>query len=143
MIGSTFIGSFTTNFQGQAKGNVGLEDLIPPTVTCPSNITVECNANNGGPHGAYVSFPDPVGKDNCDTNLTFVYTPPSGSFFALNPGLPNSTNYVVTLTATDASGNQSACTFTVTVQDTLPPEFNDNSSPIIGECGEQSIRIDQ
>ena len=134
--GSTFIGSFTTNFNGQAKGNVGLEDLIPPTVTCPSNITVECNADNGGSHGAYVYFPDPVGTDNCDTNLTFVYTPPSGSFFALDPGLPNYTNYVVTLTATDASGNQSVCTFTVTVQDTLPPQFNDISSPIIGECGE-------
>ena len=134
--GSTFTGSFTTNFQGQARGNVGLEDLTPPTVTCPSNITVECNADNGGLNGAYVYFPDPVGTDNCDTNITFVYTPPSGSFFALNPGLPNYTNYVVALTATDASGNQSTCTFTVTVQDTLAPQFNDISSPVIGECGE-------
>ncbi|MGD0652561.1 MAG: HYR domain-containing protein, partial [Verrucomicrobiia bacterium] len=134
--GSTFVGSFTTNFSGQAKGNVGLEDLIPPVVTCPNDIIVECNAGSGGQRGAFVSFPDPVGKDNCDTNITFVYTPPSGSFFVLNPGLPAYTNYVVTLTAADAWGNQSTCAFNVTVQDTLPPAFNDNSSPVIGECGE-------
>ena len=135
---STFSGSFSANFNGRPKGTVVLEDLIPPTVTCPTNITVECNTNNLSQRGAYVAFPNPVGTDNCDTNLTFVYTPPSGSFFALATPGPNSTNYVVTLTATDASGNQSSCTFTVVVQDTLPPQF-DNDSPIIGECGAQPL----
>jgi hypothetical protein len=132
---STFSNSFLVSFTGSAKGNAGLEDLIPPVVTCPSNIVVECNTNNVDQHGAWVSFPNPVGTDNCSTNLTFVYMPPSGSFFPLDPGLPNSTNYEVTLTATDASGNQNACTFTVTVQDTLPPVF-DNSNPVIGACSE-------
>jgi hypothetical protein len=133
--GSTFMGSFATDFQGQAKGSVGLEDLIPPAVTCPDNITVECNARSGGSGGAWVSFPNPVGTDNCDTNLTFVYSPPSGSFFPLDAAT-TSTNYVVNLTVTDASGNQSVCPFTVTVQDTMAPEFDDNSSPVMGECQE-------
>ena len=131
--GSTFIGSFTTSFQGQSKGVVGLEDLIPPTVTCPSNIVVQCNAASGGQGGTYVTFPDPVGSDNCTTNLAFVYMPPSGSFFALNY-TDDSTNYTVTLTATDASGNSNTCSFTVTVEDTVPPVLVD--SPIIGECEE-------
>jgi hypothetical protein len=137
---STFTGSFSTNFHGSSKGVVGLEDLTPPVVTCPSNITVECNTNNLSQRGAYVAFPNPVGTDNCDTNLTFVYTPPSGSFFALATPGPDSTNYVVTLTAKDAWGNQSSCAFTVTVEDTLAPQF-DNDSPIIGECGAQPLLL--
>ena len=137
---STFTGSFSTNFHGSSKGVVGLEDLTPPVVTCPSNITVECNTNNLSQRGAYVAFPNPVGTDNCDTNLTFVYTPPSGSFFALATPGPDSTNYVVTLTAMDAWLNQSSCAFTVTVQDTLAPQF-DNDSPIIGECGAQPLLL--
>jgi hypothetical protein len=124
---STFIGSFTTNFHGQAKGTVGLEDLIPPTVICPASTNVECN---GG--GAYVTYPPPVGSDNCDTNLTFVYTPPSGSFFALEP-TDETTNYTVTLTAIDASGNSNSCSFTVTVEDNSSPVLN-VANPIIGPC---------
>lgn len=136
---STFTGSFSTNFIGRAKGNVGLEDRTPPTVTCPygdaGNATnIQCNASSGGQHGAFVTYPDPVGTDNCDTNLTFVYTPPSGSFFALDPS-DISTNYLVTLTATDSSSNQSTCSFTVTIEDTLAPVL-DVSNPIIGQCGE-------
>jgi len=124
---STFIGSFTTNFHGQAKGTVGLEDLIPPTVTCPASTNVQCN---GG--GAYVLYPPPVGSDNCTTNLTFVYTPPSGSFFALEP-TDETTNYTVTLTAIDASGNSNSCSFTVTVEDNSSPVLN-VANPIIGPC---------
>ncbi|HVM61421.1 MAG TPA: HYR domain-containing protein [Verrucomicrobiae bacterium] len=129
---STFTGSFATNFQGQAKGNVGLEDLIPPSVTCPSNIVVQCNTAYGGQHGAFVTYPNPVGSDNCSTNVTFVYAPPSGSFFALNP-TDISTNYTVTLTAIDGGANSNTCTFTVTVEDTTPPVL-DVADPIIGQC---------
>jgi hypothetical protein len=133
---STFTGSFTTNFQGEAKGNVGLEDLIPPSVTCPTNIILQCNASSGGQGGAYYTYPPPVGSDNCTayTNLTFVYTPPSGSFFVLpyNEEIANSN---VTLTVIDASGNSNSCSFTVTVEDTVPPVL-DVADPIIGECEE-------
>ncbi len=130
---STFTGSFTTNFHGEAKGSVGLEDLIPPTVTCPSNVVLQCNASSGGQHGAFYTYPAPIGSDNCSTNLTFIYSPPSGSFFALDPA-DDSTNYTVTLTAIDASGNSNSCSFTVTVEDTVPPVLVD--SPILGQCEE-------
>ncbi len=48
--GSTFTGFFITNFHGQSKGNVGLEDTIPPSITCPFDSTatnVECSVAGG------------------------------------------------------------------------------------------------
>jgi hypothetical protein len=127
---STFNNDFTTNFNGQAKGTVGAMDHTPPAIICPNNITAECHYTNGLA-GAYVSYPTPVVTDNCDPNPTIVCTPPSGSFFALPPPPADSSNYVVTCVVTDAAGNSNACTFTITVEDTLPPEFADANNPVI------------
>jgi hypothetical protein len=136
--GSTFNNSFSVNFNGRAKGNIGLEDLTPPTITCPFADTggtnvVECQAHSGGLPGAFVSYPMPSVTDNCDTNPTVTCTPPSGSFFPLSP-TDQMTNYTVTCVATDASGNSNSCTFVIKVQDTLPPEFADTNNPIINPC---------
>jgi hypothetical protein len=130
---STFNNDFTTNFHGQAKGTVGALDHTPPTITCPTNIVVESQAFAGGLPGAYVSYPTPVLTDNCDPNPTVVCTPPSGSFFALPPSPFNMTNYVVTCVAKDAAGNSNVCTFTITVEDTLPPEWADTNNPVISD----------
>ena len=124
--------------RARQRVHVGLEDLTPPSITCPfadagSVTNVECNASSGGQHGAYVSYPAPMATDNCDTNITFVYSPPSGSFFPLDPN-DIATNYTVTLTATDSSGNQTNCSFTVTVKDTESPLFDDNENPLIEPC---------
>ncbi|HUI08299.1 MAG TPA: HYR domain-containing protein [Verrucomicrobiae bacterium] len=132
---STFTGSFATAFQGRAKGNVGLEDITPPVVTCPDTIVQECNAHTGGAPGAYVTYPPPVATDNCTdpSLLTYSYSPPSGSFFPLDPG-NMSEDYPVTLTVTDPSGNSTSCTFTVTIKDDQAPAFDNNSSPLIEPC---------
>ncbi len=130
---STFNNVFTTNFNGQAKVTIGSEDTTPPMIVCPTNITAQCHYTNGLA-GAYVSYPTPVVTDNCDPNPTVVCTPPSGSFFALPPPPANSTNYVVTCVASDASGNTNECSFTITVQDTMPPEFADTNNPVV-QCG--------
>jgi hypothetical protein len=78
---------------------------------CLEDIVVNRDA---GQCGALVTFEVPF-ADNCDTNLSIVCVPPSGSFF------PAGTNTTVTCTATDASGNSTVCTFTVTVNDSTPP----------------------
>ena len=138
---STFTGLFTTNFNGQSKGNVGLEDQTPPTITCPfDNISVtnvECSAQ-GGQAGAYVTFPDPTATDNCGTNVMITCSPTNGSFFALAPGT-NMTSYAVTCTALDPSGNTNSCNFFVTIEDMLSPDFNSN--PVIDACGVLPIRL--
>jgi hypothetical protein len=128
--GSTFTGNFTVNFNGQASGAIGLEDVVPPQIDCPTNITVECQAFANGLPGAYISFPMPTATDNCDTNPTVTCIPPSGSFFALLPGF-QTTNYTVVCVAADGAGNTNICTFDITVEDTVPPEFSDTNNPVI------------
>ncbi|MBK8504050.1 MAG: HYR domain-containing protein [Saprospiraceae bacterium] len=91
--------------------NVNVTDNIPPTISCPSNVSV---SNDPGQCGAVVNFPAPTASDNCDMSLTIVCTPASGSFFPVGMTM-------VTCTATDDTGNDSSCSFTVTVNDTEPP----------------------
>lgn len=136
---STFNDTFNVNFNGRAKGNVGLVDSQPPSIFCPyggeaggTNV-VECQGHANGLPGAYVSFAMPVVTDNCDTNPSISFDPPSGSFFPL-PDDQESADYVVIVTARDAAGNTNTCPFVVRIQDTLPPDFADTSNPIIDSC---------
>ena len=66
--------------------------------------------------GAVVNFALPAATDLADPNPTVVASPSSGTTFALG-------QTIVTVTATDASGNSSELTFTVTVEDTTPPDL--------------------
>jgi hypothetical protein len=99
-------GNSTTNTR-----TVRVVDTTPPSLTCSTNILLECTGAAGTP-----AFFTTTATDTCDTNVTVVCTPPSGSLFALG------TNTVVCV-ATDASGNSNLCSFTVTVRDTAPPQI--------------------
>ncbi len=89
---------------------VTVADIIPPTAVC-QNITVFLD----GAGNASITAADVDGgsTDNCGA-LTLSVS--SSSFTCADVG-PNT----VTLTVTDASGNFSTCTATVTVQDNLDP----------------------
>jgi hypothetical protein len=96
--------------QAQCSFNVTVvQDTIPPVIVCPDDATVECTGNGQAPYTWTTTA-----TDNCDASPVIVCDPPSGSSFPLG------TN-TVTCTATDAAGNSSQCTFTVTVVDTQPP----------------------
>lgn len=85
-------------------------DVTPPTLTCPASVTVKDGKD--GP-GEIVTF-TVTAVDDLDPAPTLVCVPPSGSLF-----LPGTT--IVTCTATDAAGNQSVCTFPVTVERNVRP----------------------
>jgi hypothetical protein len=84
-------------------------DTTPPAMTCPEPITAECASPAGTPITFQVTASDP-----CDGPVTPTCVPSSGSTFP-----PGTTT--VTCNATDADGNSSRCTFTVSVVDTTPP----------------------
>jgi hypothetical protein len=83
--------------------NVTVADRVPPQLTCSADLFVECSSQNG----AAVEFSATV-EDECDPVPTITFTPPSGSIFS--PGVT-----VVFARATDASGNATTCTFSVSV----------------------------
>jgi hypothetical protein len=115
--GSTFpVGVTSVSFRAtDAAGNtttcaftVTVNDLQNPVVTCPASITVNTDQ---GQCGAVVTFAA-TATDNCSATLT--YSPAPGSFFNLGAT-------TVRVTATDASGRTSTCSFLVTVVDNQSP----------------------
>jgi hypothetical protein len=101
-----------------------IRDVEPPTIICPSNLVVEsCVAG-----GVVVNYPKPVVRDDCDTNVTVVCTPPSGNAFP--PGVTT-----VTCRAIDDCQNVRSCEFTVTVRsDTEPPKITCPSNIVVWTC---------
>jgi Tol biopolymer transport system component len=81
-----------------------LADTVPPVLTVPANITV----NATGPAGAVVTY-TATATDNVTLNPTVSCVPASGSTFAVG-------TTTVNCTATDAAGNSSTGSFTVTVR---------------------------
>jgi Zn-dependent metalloprotease len=80
-----------------------LPDTTAPVIACPPSTTVEADR----PCGAMVFF-EAAATDDCDPSPSIVCTPASGTFLPLG-------DTVVRCVATDASGNSSECSFTVTV----------------------------
>ncbi|HOY32602.1 MAG TPA: HYR domain-containing protein, partial [Bacteroidales bacterium] len=93
---------------------VTIIDNVYPSITCPTNITVN---NTLGLCGAIVNFTTPTGTDNCPAVIT---TQTAGLASGVVYPVGITTN---TFTVTDAAGNSSTCSFTVTV--------NDNQNPAI------------
>ena len=83
-------------------------DQTAPVISCPSNIEVFLPANSTATSMA-VSYPAATATDNCSTSPTVTYSHASGSVFPVG-------TTTVTATATDAAGNHSECTFTITVR---------------------------
>ncbi len=93
-------------------------DFVAPTITCPGNQ--ELCAGTAVPD--YTSLA--TATDTEDPNPTITQNPIAG--FAFTDGM------TITLTATDASGNASNCTFTVN-------ELADTDNPVINCPGNQSL----
>ncbi|MFM7295732.1 MAG: HYR domain-containing protein, partial [Planctomycetota bacterium] len=111
-IGTTTVTVTATDFFGtqQCTFTVTVNDCTAPTISCPSNVTA-C-ADNGA-CSAVVNF-NVTGVDGCSTPVTVVSNPSSGSSFPIG-------TTTVQCSATDAAGNVSNCSFTVTVNDCENP----------------------
>lgn len=112
-----------------------VEDKILPTVTgCPSDIMRD---NDPGECNADVTWTPPTFTDNCEV-VSVNTTREPGEFPAECADSAQGTQ--VTYSATDSSGNNSECSFKVTVLDTedpvmvtCPADITVNNDP--GECG--------
>lgn len=114
-IGLTSIKCVATDASGDQDScefEVTVNDSEKPSLACPEGIV---QSNDVNQCDAVVNYTASA-SDNCG-GVTLVCTPPSGSTFSMG-------NTPVKCVATDASGNQDSCQFTVTVQDREPPEIS-------------------
>ncbi len=106
-VGSTAVTVTATDRAGNtstATFNVVVRDTTAPTLSCPANIVVTAAP---GASTAVVNFNVTAG--DTVSAVTVTSTPSSGSAFGVG-----TTN--VNVTARDAAGNTSTCTFSVTVK---------------------------
>ncbi len=142
--GSLFPVGVTTNVfrVTDAAGNtnvcsftVRVIDSQAPVILCSSNLVLTTDAGWCGRSNVVFTV---AAMDNCSvTNVTS--TPPSGSAFGM--GVTTVTN-----TATDAGGNTSSCTFTVTVRDVQIPALQCSSNLVLtadaGQCSRSNVVFD-
>src|SRR5262249_25713736 len=81
-----------------------VRDTQGPSLTCPSNITVDASSSRG----AVVTFGLPVAVDAVTESVTTSSDHESGSVFPVG-------QTTVTLSSSDEAGNEGSCEFTVTV----------------------------
>ena len=107
--------------------NYETEDVTAPTIACPTDATVSVD---GACSFALVDYTgQAVASDNCSFPagtapaaspvLSITQSPTVGTTLA-----GAGTTETVTLTATDAAGNATSCSFTVTTEDTTDPTID-------------------
>ncbi len=92
------------------NATVTIQDTTPPNIVCPTNIV---RPNDPGLCSAVVTF-SATAVDVCSGPLSVTCVPASGSVF------PKGVT-VVTCSTADPGGNDSQCSFSVTVQDKEAP----------------------
>ncbi len=98
------------------NGVVNVTDNVPPILECPGNVAVDLPPGNTNMQVNGLE-PDAL-LDNCGGTIGLAYVrsgATSGSGNGNANGLYNPGATTVTYTATDAAGNSSTCSFTVTV----------------------------
>ena len=139
--GSSFpLGSTTITYTAtDANGNETIESFtvtindneVPVVSNCPSDLVQNATL---GSCGAQVTFTTPTGSDNC-SSVTVTQTSGLASGATFPVGVTTNTFQL-----TDASGNVSTCSFTVTINDTENPSILNLPSNIsvnndVNTCG--------
>jgi hypothetical protein len=106
---------------------ITINDTNGPVITCPTNMTVSCSSD--------VPLPDTnlvTATDGCGGAVAISFA--GDSITASN--CPN--NYIITRTygATDACGNSTTCSSTITVLGDLAPSLQDVPTNLVIECGQ-------
>jgi hypothetical protein len=107
----------------QRSDEVSIEvlDTTPPVITCPADITIECDESTEPSNTG-----KPTATDYCDPNPTIDHSD------VVTPGdCANEETITRTWAATDASGNSNSCDQIIDVVDTTPPDIECNAPDTI------------
>ena len=114
--------------QSTCSFDVIVRDTTPPILTCPTNVVLEATSATG----AIATFA-PSATDAASA-VSIVCSPSSGSTFSVG-------TTTVNVTATDAAGNQSSCSFVVTVRDTTPPVLSCPGNVVINATNAAGVPV--
>ncbi|WP_235297204.1 T9SS type B sorting domain-containing protein [Portibacter marinus] len=89
-------------------------DETPPAISCPDDLTVECDGN--GNTSDIVNWLDDVSASD-DCSLVFL----DDDFDGINGPCEGIGSATVTFVARDECGRESTCEATITIEDTTPP----------------------
>ena len=113
-LGTTTVSYEITDAAGNMAActfDITVEDNEPPSIVCPADIVISTDPTLCS---ARPTWDPPVTDDNCPGSLSLASDYASGDTFELGAT-------TVTYTVTDAAGNTTTCSFTVTVEDNEPP----------------------
>ncbi|WP_373057450.1 HYR domain-containing protein [Zunongwangia sp. H14] len=124
-VGTTTITYTATDAAGntaECSFTVIVEDEEAPTLTCPSDIAENADAETCG---AVVVFEMPEATDNAGSvSVEQTAGPASGEVFPVGVT-------TVSFTVTDAAGNTANCSFTVTITDDQAPVIEDMDNIVV------------
>ncbi|SEL42628.1 ELWxxDGT repeat-containing protein [Stigmatella aurantiaca] len=112
-LGTTAVTATATDAGGYSASctfNVTVRDTRGPVMVCPAGVAAEATSASG----ALVNYSPASASEAVSPPVTVSYSQASKTLFPLGVT-------VVTVTGTDALGNKSTCSFSVTVRDTQPP----------------------
>jgi uncharacterized repeat protein (TIGR01451 family) len=127
-VGATAVTYTVTAVNGNtatATFTVTVQDTVKPVITCKSSNQVR-NYDNSGSYTVSETEFDVTATDNCGGTVTLAATIDGGTVTystLASHVLSGASSFTVTWTAADTSGNSAACSFTVTMKDTIPPVF--------------------
>ena len=104
-----------------AESAPSITDLLPPVITCPGLQTVSVDNNCAFAMPDYRLMATATDDVSAPAQILITQIPAAGTLVA------GKGNHSVTLTATDASGKSSSCSFAVDALDSLAPEISNIS----------------
>jgi hypothetical protein len=110
------------------SATVTVLDTIPPSITCPMDVTIECTDST-----APMNTGTATASDNCPPPVV------THSDVTMEGGCPQEYTITRTWKATDGSGNTTTCTQVITIDDSTPPTITDCPDNITIECDESTL----
>ncbi len=104
---------------------VTIGDLVPPTITCPINISIECDENTQPANTGTATA-----SDDCDPSPAMIF-----SDITISGSCSQDYFLIRTWMTSDASGNTATCQQTISIEDNTAPVI---TCPVVVspiECG--------